>query len=205
VARLASMHKKITNILALAITFVSTMVIAQPNAVNRTYTKPIRLYDLTFAEVILKINGKNWDDNINVTITVMFKRRQIFCREIKDTFVEEKYFVKSNYSDYPNCNSYLDCKKYFYAHLIKDVVTSSDKYRYITFIDPFRSSAIKSQFQEAKIKISRDNIDSLVYRFQNHLIHGKYDELNIPSGSFLVSGIFVYDAEISEFIDIDLE
>jgi hypothetical protein len=192
-------------VVLLLVFFVFTDSKAQHSSLDTTYTRSLRLFDNTNATLSLYINGKNWDDNVNVTFKVIFQGKQILYRDLKNVFIEKKYFLKENFSDYPNCNSYVDCKKYFFSHLIIDVVRSSEKNRYTKSADRLTMSMIKNDFSEKVKGKSSDEINQLVDKFVNHLLHDSYDILWIPDGPFLVSEILVYNRDIRSFINIHTE
>jgi hypothetical protein len=184
---------------------VFTDLAAQQYSIDSTYSRPLRLYDTTIATLYLNVYGKNWNDSVNVSIKVLFQGKQILYRDLKNVFIAKEYFSKDNFSDYPNCTNYIDYKKYFYSHLIMDIVKSSDNNRYTTSADQLTISVVKEDISKRNKGKSIVNIDQLVDKFMKHLLQGRYDLLWIPEGPFLVSEILVYDRDINSFVNIDIE
>jgi hypothetical protein len=202
---MTSQHMKTFAILLCVISFVATKSIAQPYGINKTYSQSFRLYDSTFATLFLRVYGKSWDDSTHLTIIVVYRGKTILLREIKNAFIDKEYFSKEYYSDYPNCNSYVDYKKYYISHLSKSLVSTREEDRYTAAVDSLTIQGVKSDISKKHTKLSRDKIDQLAFKFLDHLHRGRYDRLSIPEGPNMDSEMLVYDPDIKSFIDIDTE
>jgi hypothetical protein len=64
---------------------------------------------------------------------------------------------------------------------------------------------IRARAPKARHVAVADSSDRWPEEFLRHVIHGNYDRLDIPENLIWNEGMYVYDPDSKEFVDIDLE
>ena len=198
------MQTKLSVALISAIWFSTGLAFAQSGTVHKTYSKQMRLHDSCYAQVNLELNGRNWDDTITINISVLFRGKCIYSYQSGNQFYARDEFPKEFLETY-GCRNYLQCKKKFFTTLVSHLIHERDPNRDTTDEFSLLRPVLNSQFQKKFSGASLSRVDSLVRQFSNHLVYGKFDELWIPQGPFLLESVLVYSVELEDFVNIDTE